>query len=104
MSDFSDGQIRQWREFHPRAVKLLQRRKPFLVVANDEPYYAKVYAMIREHEIEIGRWSDIDERKYQAAQHGVEADALSCGHSAGIEFGESSWSCVVCGQPVRRSR
>lgn len=40
----------------------------------------------------------------QAAQHGVEADALPCGHSAGIEFGESSWSCVVCGQPVRRSR
>ncbi len=39
-----------------------------------------------------------------AAQHGVEADALPCGHNAGIEFGESSWSCVVCGQPVRRSR
>lgn len=40
----------------------------------------------------------------KSAQHGVEADALPCGHSAGIEFGESSWSCVVCGQPVRRSR
>lgn len=28
-------------------------------------------------------------------------DALPCGHNAGIEFGESSWSCVVCGQTVR---
>lgn len=41
---------------------------------------------------------------YPSAQHGVEADALPCGHNTGIEFGESSWSCVVCGQPVRRSR
>lgn len=40
----------------------------------------------------------------RAVEHGVEADALPCGHNQGIEFGESSWSCVVCGQPVRRSR
>ena len=30
------------------------------------------------------------------------ADVLPCGHSEGIEFGESSWVCVVCGQPARR--
>ena len=28
-------------------------------------------------------------------------DVLRCGHSEGIEFGESSWVCVVCGQPAR---
>lgn len=75
MSNFSDGQIRQWREFHPRAVKLLSRHKPFLVVANDEPYYMQVYAMIRDHEKQIGRWSEIDERNYQAAQQERAADA-----------------------------
>lgn len=42
--------------------------------------------------------------KWCAAEHGVEAEALPCGHNQGVEFGESSWSCVVCGQPVRRSR
>jgi hypothetical protein len=78
MSDFSDGQIRQWREFHPRAVKLLQRHKPFIVVANDEPYYMAVYSLIREHEKEIGRWSEIDERIYQAAEHSVQADGCKC--------------------------
>lgn len=43
-------------------------------------------------------------QEWKAAEHGVEADALPCGHNQGVEFGESSWSCVVCGQPVRRSR
>lgn len=32
--------------------------------------------------------------KFEAAQQGVQADALPCGHNQGIEFGESSWSCV----------
>jgi len=76
MSDFSDGQIKQWREFHPRAVKLLSRHKPFVVVACDEPYYMQVYSLIREHEMKIGRWSDEDERIYQDAQHSVQADLM----------------------------
>lgn len=33
-----------------------------------------------------------------------ETDVLPCGHSMGIVFGESSWTCVVCGQPARRLR
>lgn len=44
------------------------------------------------------------EKGKMAVEHCVEADALPCGHNQGIEFGESSWSCAVCGQPVRRSR
>lgn len=37
-----------------------------------------------------------------AVEQSFAADVLPCGHSAGIEFGESSWSCVVCGHPARR--
>ena len=32
------------------------------------------------------------------------ADVLPCGHNQGIVFGESSWTCAVCGQPARRKR
>ena len=31
-------------------------------------------------------------------------DVLSCGHDQGIVFGESSWTCAVCGEPARRLR
>lgn len=103
MSNFSDGQIRQWREFHPRAVKLLSRHKPFLVVANDEPYYMQVYSIIRKHEKEIGRWSEIDERNYQAAQQSFAADAplwrcKACGSENSHQFA----NCVHCGASGRR--
>lgn len=40
----------------------------------------------------------------KATQQGVVSDVLSCGHSEGVEYGESSWKCVVCGQPARRTR
>jgi hypothetical protein len=51
--------------FHPRAMKLIGKKKPFLVVAIDEPYFVQVYGMIRAHEIQIGRWTDEDERRLQ---------------------------------------
>lgn len=102
MSNFSDGQIRQWREFHPRAVKLLSRHKPFLVVANDEPYYHQVYAMIRQHEIEVGRWSEIDERKYQAAQPSVQADgACSCPSPVLVGANPLEYVCMWRGKSPR---
>jgi hypothetical protein len=53
-------------EFHPRAWKLMQKRKPFVVVANDEPYYFKVYALIRSYETYAGRWTQEDEDYYLA--------------------------------------
>lgn len=108
MSNFSDGQIRQWREFHPRAVKLLSRHKPFLVVANDEPYYHQVYAMIREHEIEVGRWSEIDERNYQAAQQtrAAVAPMQTCPICFGEKYiphgnGELFQRCPACNRASR---
>lgn len=53
-----EGAIR----FHPRAAKLMAKRKGFLVVACDEPYYCGVYSVIREHEIKNGRWTLEDEK------------------------------------------
>ena len=60
----NEYEVMDMAKFHPRAWKLLKKRKPFLVVANDEPYYLTVYQMIKEHELEIGRWTDEDERLY----------------------------------------
>lgn len=52
---------------HPRAWKLMQKGKPFIVIAHDEPYFAQVYATIRQHETDAGRWSADDEVAYQKA-------------------------------------
>lgn len=59
--------LRDILDFHPRAANLMLKKKPFVVVACDEPYYIQVYSMIREHEKEIGRWSEEDERNYVAS-------------------------------------
>ena len=63
------SEIEEFVKFHPRAVKLLRKKKPFLVIAEDEPYYLQVYALVRSEEQRIGRWTSEDERAYQAAQH-----------------------------------
>lgn len=55
------------KKFHPRAFKLIQKRKNFLVVAEDEPYFIMVYDEIRYREKENGGWTEEDERIYQAA-------------------------------------
>lgn len=54
-------------QFHPRAMKLLRKQKNFIVIADDEPYFREAYAMIRDNEIKIGRWSAEDEQAYQNA-------------------------------------
>jgi hypothetical protein len=53
--------------FHPRAAKLIRKRKNFVVVAENEPYFMKVYFLIRSHEYAKGTWSYEDEQLYQAA-------------------------------------
>jgi hypothetical protein len=53
--------------FHPRAAKLMGKRKNFLVVAEDEHYYADVYLQIKIAEEQAGRWTDEDERLFQLA-------------------------------------
>jgi hypothetical protein len=53
--------------FHPRAMKLIRKRKYFVVIAEDEPYFVDVYAMICDHERSKGTWTEIDEQNYQDA-------------------------------------
>lgn len=60
--------VEDFEQFHPRAVKLLRKRKNFLVVAEDEYYYMLVYALIREHERARFRWTEQDELNYQLAR------------------------------------
>jgi hypothetical protein len=52
---------------HCRAGKLLITKKPFIVVANDEPYFGVVYEMIRETEREKGTWTPECEDAFLAA-------------------------------------
>ena len=58
-----------------RAGKLLRKHKPFIVVANDEPYFTDVYLVIRETEKAKGQWTGECERQFQAAtQYDHEGD------------------------------
>lgn len=57
-----------------RAGKLLRKGKPFIVVANDEPYFTAVYATIRTHEKLTGRWNDEDERCFAELCPGYNQD------------------------------
>mgnify|MGYP005817376085 CR=1 FL=1 len=63
-----EAEIESFDTFHPRAMKLLRKKKNFIVVADDEPYFLHVYFEIREHKKEIGRWTANDEKKYQEAR------------------------------------
>lgn len=52
------------KKFHPRAMKLITKKKNFVVVADDEEYFIHVYATIRKHEKEKGTWTGYDEIEY----------------------------------------
>lgn len=60
-------QLEQDVGFHPRAAKLMSKRKTFVVIAVDEPYFKQAFDLIRAREIEVGRWSASDEQAYQEA-------------------------------------
>ena len=64
LSDFMKAE-KKLRELYPRAFKLMDKGKYFVVVAFDEPYFLKVYSMIRDQEKLIGRWNEEDEKVYQ---------------------------------------
>ena len=87
------SEINDFERFHPRAVKLMRKHKPFVVVACDEPYYVQVYSLIREHEISIGRWSTEDERVYRDAQQRNEAD------KGGAQVFNGEVLCKQCNTP-----
>ena len=69
------SEIADFEAFHPRAVKLMRKRKNFVVVADDEPYFMQVYRLIRKNEKANGTWSDDDERIYQSAQQSMKQTA-----------------------------
>lgn len=54
--------------FHLRAAKLMRKKKNFLVVAEDEPYFMDVYNLIRNQEIANHTWTSADEHNYDAAK------------------------------------
>lgn len=54
-------------DFHPRAAKLMAKRKSFIVIAHDEPYFMGAYSMIAIREMQTGRWTREDELAYQLA-------------------------------------
>lgn len=47
-----------------RALRLLERGIKFIVVAIDEPYFARVFDLIREHQQIKGTWTPEDEDWY----------------------------------------
>jgi len=53
---------------HPRVWKLVDKQRDFIVIGEHEPYYMNAYAMIREHEISKGTWTEEDRVAYAAAQ------------------------------------
>jgi hypothetical protein len=59
------SEMTEFEKFHPRAVKLLRKRKGFIVIAEDEPYYMTAYNMIRNDQQAKGEWIEIDEQNYQ---------------------------------------
>jgi hypothetical protein len=54
-------------DFHKRAKKLMVKRKNFVVVAFDEPYFIATYDQIKLNEVLKGTWTVQDERNYQEA-------------------------------------
>lgn len=53
------------RKRYPRAFKLMDQGKDFLVIGKHEPYYQGAYRTIRINELAKGTWTDEDERIYQ---------------------------------------
>jgi len=96
------NEITEFEKFHPRAVKLLRKRKQFIVVACDEPYFMEAYSLIRSHETTKGSWSDVDERVYRDAQLRIGADDAgqqcpSCSGYGHFLVGDRDERCPECG-------
>jgi len=66
-AEAAEKEVKGFEEFHPRAIKLLRKRKNFLVVAEDEPYFKTVYDWIRNGQIVKKTWTEEDEHRYQLA-------------------------------------
>lgn len=64
LADWIEAHV-EMEKFHARAIKLMMKGKPLIVVANDEPYFEQVYSLIRENELKKGKWNRQDEDAYR---------------------------------------
>ena len=77
LMSLATARIRQYERllaFHPRAAKLMRKKKNFLVVACDETYFPVVYEMIRYSELHKGRWTKEDQELYDQAMEVRDAE------------------------------
>ncbi len=58
-------ELTEFEKFHPRAAKLMRKKKNFLVIAEDEPYFMFAYNIIKGHEMAKDTWTEEDERNFQ---------------------------------------
>ena len=68
----AEAELAALREAHPRAFKLMVKNKPFIVIANDEPYFRRAYNLIRNHEVQKGTWTDEDQWLYEVMVENLE--------------------------------
>ena len=95
--------IKEFEKFHPRAVKLLRKRKPFLVVAEDEPYYLATYEAIRANELLKDTWTEEDEFEYcRAAELPLEpsTDIPAACYENHVDWAKLWDFCPGCGARV----
>ncbi len=65
---YAKSQLERYWHNYPRAMKLIEKGKTFVMVSVDEVYFLEVYDKIRNSEKGAGRWTDRDESFYQLAQ------------------------------------
>ncbi len=74
------------KEIHPRTLKLLEQKRPFIVIGIHERYYPQAYMLIREQERIQGTWTADCEDEYQDAMdhwHKLQRAAAQAGGDDG---------------------
>ena len=53
-------------DLHP-CRKLLDEKRDFIMITQDEPYYIDAYRLVRQNEMRRGGWTPEDEKTFRAA-------------------------------------
>lgn len=82
-----------------RVAKLRAKGKQFLVISEDEPYYAEAYLMIRKQEQEQGTWTAEDEKNWRAEMDSLEQRGLAwvCSECEQLNSKGTRFICSHCG-------
>jgi len=83
--------------FNKRVFDLASTKTPFVVVAQDEPYFREVYNLIRSHEQSLGRWDAKDEELFCAL---TEPDLVNLVEEQKIYHDNFVIACKYCEQSV----